>query len=155
VPASPRFSPNWWSASCACAFAAASVDDVREEDVLGFVLERAPADLLAAHVQVAEDAHLGAEDLRIDRLEQVIDRALLVAFEDVGGLAAQRGDEDDGDVARLLALLDQLRRLQAVQARHLHVQQDHREGLAQQVEERVFAGAGLDQARPQRLQDAL
>ena len=131
------------------------MDHVGQEDVLGLILERAPADLLPAHEEIAEHAHLRAQDLRVDRLEQVVHGALLVALEHVCGLAAQRGDEDDGDVARLLALLDQLGGLQPVEARHLHVEEDHREGLPQEMQERLFAGARLDQAHLQRLERRL
>ena len=44
--------------------------------------------LLLLAEQVDEDADLGAEDLRVERLEQVVDRAVRVALEDVGGVAA-------------------------------------------------------------------
>jgi hypothetical protein len=49
-----------------------------------------------------------------------------------------RGDEDDRDVLRALALLDQLRRLEAVEQRHLDVEQDDRDVVEQQLAERLF-----------------
>ena len=131
------------------------VDHVRQEDVLRFVLERAAANLLAADEQIAEDAHLRAQDLGIYGLEQVIDRAVLVSFEDVRGFTAERRDEDDGNVPGLLPLLDQLCGLQAIESRHLDVEQDHRERVSQELQERLLAGPGFHQPRSDRLQHAL
>ena len=84
-------------------------------------------DVLLAHVQVDERCDLRAEDLRLERLEQVIDRAHRVALEDVRFLLADRGEEDDRDVLRTFARLDQPRRLEAVHPWHLDVEQNERE----------------------------
>ena len=109
------------------------------------VLERRPQQLLAlgegAAALVALDEHL---DLRaqhdgIQRLEEVVDGARLVAAKDVVRLLADRRDEDDRHRPRALAGADQLRRLEAVQAGHLHVEQDHREVVLQQRAQRLVA----------------
>ena len=55
----------------------------------------------------------------------------------------------------LLPLLDQFRGLQPVEPRHLHVEEDHREGFAQHVQQRLFAGPRLHQAHPEGLEDPL
>src|SRR5437868_391303 len=59
-------------------------------------------------VKIEKNLHLRAQDVAVDRLEEVIDGAVLVALEDVRRLTGNRGDQDDRDVARALALLDQL-----------------------------------------------
>src|SRR6185437_10057845 len=55
-----------------------------------------------------------------------------------------------------LALLDQLGGLEAVELRHLHVEEDHRHVRAgQQDPQRVLARRGREQLMPERLQDRL
>src|SRR5439155_17895501 len=70
--------------------------------------------LLPLLVQLDEDGDLGAEYLRVEGLEDVVDRAGLVAAEDVPPVLADRRQEEDRDVPRALSLLDQLRGLEAV-----------------------------------------
>jgi hypothetical protein len=55
----------------------------------------------------------------------------------------------------LLSRLDHLGRLEAVQARHLHVEQDHRELTLEQAAQRVFARLGAHESLPERLEDRL
>ena len=86
-----------------------------------------PAHLLACQPQVDEDGHLRPQDVRVERLHQVVDGAGLVAAEDVLRLLRDGGQEDDRHVARSLALLDQRGRLEAVEVGHLDVEQDERE----------------------------
>jgi len=57
---------------------------------------------------------------------------LRVAFQDVARLLADRSQEDDGDVPALLPLPDAGSGIEAVQARHLDVQQDDREIIVEQ-----------------------
>ena len=100
------------------------------------VVERRAQQRLAARrgarlgVELEEDADLGAQDGRVVRLEDVVDGAGRVAAEDVVALLADRGHEDDRHRARALAALDQLGGLEAVHARHLHVEQHDGEVLA-------------------------
>ena len=71
----------------------------------------------------------------IEGLHQVVDRAALVAGEHVRGVAVDRRDEDDGDVRGARVTFHQRRGLEAVHARHLHVQQHERELLGEQAAE--------------------
>jgi hypothetical protein len=115
----------------------------------------AAAQLAAVAVEVGEDLHLGPQHQRVEGLEQVVDGARLVAGEDLGQVALGRGQEDDRDVARPLTGLDQLGGLDAVHARHLDVEQDHREVADEHLAQRLLAGVGLDDVDAQRLQDGL
>ena len=56
---------------------------------------------------------------------------------------------------RPLALLDQLRGLEAVHARHLDVEQDRRELLVEQAPQRLLARRGADEVGLERLEDRL
>ena len=58
-------------------------------------------------------------------------------------------------MSRPLALLDQLRGLEAVHARHLDVEQDRRELLVEQAPQRLLARRGADEIRVERLEDRL
>ncbi len=102
------------------------------------------AEQLALAPQVDEHRSLGPQDLRVEGLQHVVDRALPVAAEDVRRILGDGGEEDDGDVAVALPLLDQLRRGQAVEARHLHVHEDEGEVGLQKLAQRVLAGVGFD-----------
>ena len=57
---------------------------------------------------------------------------------------------------RPLALLDQLRGLEAVEARHLDVEQDRRANSSlEQPPQRLLARGGADELVPERLEDRL
>ena len=90
---------------------------------------------LALAEQLHEDVDLGAEDVRVERLEDVVDGAELVAAEDIRLAARQRGEEDDRRVAGAVALADQAGGLEAVEVGHLHVEQHDREVRVQQMTE--------------------
>ena len=87
--------------------------------------------------QLDEDPDLRAEDVRVDRLAQVIDGAGAVAAEDVALVGRVRRQEQDRNVLRSLALLDQLCQLDAGDAWHADVEHNRRELVAQQAEERL------------------
>src|SRR5438309_417766 len=158
VPASVRCSPTWCSASWACALAAASgvfsswITSARKTSFAS--LSNARRRICSPRTNRSQKTRTFAQDLGIYRLEQVIDRAVFVSFEDVCGFTAERRDEDDGDVPGLLPLLDQLRRLEAIEPRHLDVEQDHRERLSQELQERLLTGLCFHQPRAERLQHA-
>jgi hypothetical protein len=109
------------------------------------MLERRPETPLAVAqgafllVQVDEDADLRPEHERVEGLQHVVHSTGGVAAEDVVELLADRRQEDDRDVARLLAPLDVGSGFEAVQLRHLDVHQDHRELVAKEVAERLVA----------------
>ena len=105
-------------------------------------------------VEVHEDPDLGAEDLGVDRGADVVHRPQRVDPRDVL-LVVLGGEEDDGRRLRALALADEGGGLEAVHARHVHVQQDHREVLVQDVLQRLLARLGLDQVLAELGQDGL
>jgi hypothetical protein len=113
------------------------------------------ADLPRRVVEVEEDLDLRPQQVRVVRLEDVVDRAGLVAAVDVVALLGDRRDEDDRDVARLLAALDVLGGLEAVELGHLDVEQDERELVVQQPAQRLLARRDADQAARQRLEHGL
>jgi hypothetical protein len=122
----------------------------RVEDQL--ILFRQPRELvrlalqcLAFAEQLDEDADLRAQDLRLNRFEDVVDRAELVSAKDVRLAATERGEKDDRRVARFVAGADQARRLEAVEIRHLHVEQDDGELLIEQMAQRLLARLRHDQ----------
>ena len=115
----------------------------------------AARELLPLLVQLDEDGHLGAQDRRVERLEDVVDGARLVAAEDVLRLLADRRQEEDRDVPRALAPLDQLGGLEAVEARHLHIEEDHGELVLEQVAEGLVSRRRGDKPVAERLEDRL
>ena len=124
-------------------------------ELLLLQLLRLLPELFRLLVQLDEDGDLGAEHCRAERLEDVVDRACRIAAEDVLLVLGDRGDEDDRDVLRPLALLDQRRRFEAVEHRHLDVQQDDRGIVPQQLAERLLAGVGVEEVLLERLEDGL
>ncbi len=116
---------------------------------------RLASQLLALLVQLDEHRHLRAQDLGVERLEDVVDRARRIAAEHLLLVLGDRGDEDDRHVPRAFALLDQRRSLEAVELGHLHVEQDHGDLVPQQLPQRILAGMRIDQVLAERLQDAL
>jgi hypothetical protein len=70
----------------------------------------------------------------------------------VGHVGADRGQEDDRRARAALAPADVLRRLEAVHARHLNVEQHDGEVLVQQRAQRLLARARRDQAHVERLE---
>ena len=111
------------------------------------------AEQLVLAPEIHEDRHLGAQDLRVERLEQIVDRAFLVTAEDVRRVLVYGGEEDDGDVPVAPALLDQLGGLDAVEPGHLHVHQDQGEVRLEQVPQRLLAGMRVHQLLGERLED--
>jgi hypothetical protein len=114
-----------------------------------------PLDLLGLAEQLDEDGDLRAQDVGLDRLEDVIDRAERVAARDVALAGRVGGEEDDRDVARLLAPADEGGRLEAVDAGHVHVQEDDGHVAFEQVAQRLVAGGGLDEVPVRRLEDGV
>ena len=97
--------------------------------------------------QLHEDIDFVAEDLRLVRLEDVVDRAELVAAEDVSLAAAERRQKDDGCAARFVALANQRRRFEAIEVRHLHIEQDDCELALEQRTQRGAAGIGTHEVQ--------
>ena len=112
-----------------------------------------PADGLAAQVKLDEDGDLAAQDLRIERLEKVVHRTVLVAGELVRRVGVERGHEDDGNVRAALARLDEACGLVAVEARHAHVHEDGGEVFVQDAAQGLLPRERGDQALAERLED--
>ena len=108
-------------------------------ELRGLVLE-----LLVLAEEVHEDLDLRLEDLRDDRLEEVVDRADGVSLEDVRFVPRERRDEDDRRVAGLLALANQVRGLEAVHFGHLHVEEDDGEIVVEQPLQGLHPRLGAD-----------
>src|SRR6266508_2247454 len=106
-------------------------------------------------VQLDEDGDLGAQDLRAERLEDVVDRAGRIAPEDLLLVLRDGRDEDDRNVLRPFALLDQRSGLEAVELRHLDVEQDDRDVVLQELAEGVHTGVGIKKVLVERLEDPL
>src|SRR5439155_5566017 len=105
--------------------------------------------------QLDEDGDLRAQNGRVDRLEDVVDRTRGVTAVDLPGLHREGGHEDDRDVLRALAPLDQLRELEPVELRHLDVEQDAREVVEQELLQRGGPGGYGYEPVPERLEDRL
>ena len=128
---------------------------LEHRDLLGFEQCVLTPDLDRFLPEVDEHGHLRPQDVRVEGLHQIVDGSGSVALEDVLGVLRDRGQEDDRNVPRPLALLDQLGGLEAVHARHLHVEQDRGEFIVQQVAQRLFARLDTDELLAQRLEDRL
>ncbi len=111
-------------------------------------LQRAP---LA--VELDQHRDLAAQDLRHHRDVHVVDGAGLVALEPVELGDVHAGHEDDRRGFEARMVVDQRRGLEAVHARHLDVEQHHREFLLHERFERLEAGVHRHQVVPQRLED--
>src|SRR3954447_24011702 len=122
-------------------------------ELLVFQEVRLALQLFVLRVQLDEDGNLRAQDVRVERLEDVVDGARLVPAENMLVVLRDRRHEDDRDVPRSLALLDQRRGFEAVHDRHLNVEQDYRGVLVQQLAQSVFAGMGREELLPERLED--
>ena len=97
-----------------------------------------PLDFLRLRKQVDEYRHLRPQDDRIDRFEDVVDRAHCIAAQQVFGLLVDRRQKDDRDALGLVARADDLGGLVAVHPRHVDVEQDDRELALQQVPKRLL-----------------
>lgn len=105
-----------------------------------------------APVQLDEHRDLGAQQPRVERLGQVVDRARRVAAVGVLPGLARRGEEDDRDVPGARSALDVLRGLEAVHLGHHDVEQDQREVVAQQLAQRVPARGDRHDLHRQRVE---
>ena len=115
-------------------------------------LLRLPPHLLRHPVQVDEHPDLRPQDRRDDRRGDVIHRALGVPLGDAD-LVGERGQEDDRRVGRPLPPADERGRLQPVHPRHLDVEQDDREVVAQDAAQRLLARPGGDEVLAQLVED--
>ena len=110
-------------------------------------------DLALLQIEIHEHRDLRAEHIGIEGLEHVVHGTHRVSLEHVRVFLVDGAQEDDRDRARPLARLDDLRDLEAVHARHLHIQKDRREIFAEHVLERFGTRVGANQALTQRLEN--
>ena len=103
-------------------------------------------------VQLDEHRNLGQQHLGNQRLDQVVDRADLVAAEHRAHLVGGGGQEDDRRQSRALARVQQARGLEAVDAGHAHVQQDQCEVVLERRAQRFLAGVGEQQPLTEALE---
>ena len=104
-------------------------------------------------LEVEEGGDLRAEDLRLERLLDVVERPDGVAALDLVQLAVDRGHEEDGRLRVARGLPDARGGLEAVEAGHLDVEQDEREVLLAEPLERLLARARPHEALAERLED--
>ena len=88
------------------------------------------------HVQIDEDLNLRSKNFWLKRLRDVVDRANRVSFENVVLVLADGREKDDRHVLRAIARLDHARGLEAVNARHLHIEQDDGEFALEETAQR-------------------
>lgn len=113
-------------------------------------------DLLALAIKFEEDIRLAAKDIGFDRLVDEVDRASLITTEAALPVGGSRCNEDDWNAPRALIPAHQLRQFEAVQPRHLHVDQSQGDPMSQKQLARLVAGPSLQDgksvASEQRLQ---
>ena len=110
------------------------------------------ADALLHLPQLDEHLDLAAQDIRPHRRQDVIDRAERVAVRRLH-LVGVGGDEDDRRVRRPLVLPDELGGLQAVDVRHVDVEQDDGELAREHLAQRLRARAHHHQVLLELLED--
>ena len=93
----------------------------------------------SVEMKVDEDFDLGTQYFRHDRRRDVVDRAQRITARGMHLVVVVGGDEDDRDVRRLLPAANQRRGLQAVDAGHVDIEQDHGEIVREHALQRHFA----------------
>ena len=98
---------------------------------------------------------LGAQHLRVDRLDDVVDGTGRIAALDLLAVRIRPREEHDRRVLVPRPLLDQLDGLEAVHAGHPDVHDDHPEVLVEERPQRLLAGAGRHDLMVERRQQGL
>ena len=106
---------------------------------------------LAHEIELDEHRDLGAQDVGVERLGQVVDGASLIRARHELLVGLHRGQEDDRHAARLAAVADHLRRLEPVHARHGDVEQNDGELLLERRLQGVVARLRRYDALAERL----
>ena len=104
-----------------------------------------PFELVRLAVQLRKYADLRPQQLGNDRDGDIVDGAPLVSSEPVHVRQVDGRDEDDRGPLEAGMLANQVCQLKTVQFRHAYVHQHDRDIGFQQMLQRVFARAGLDQ----------
>jgi hypothetical protein len=129
-----------WNQEEGCGYAIGS-DEFRPVIARGeaFLLVLA-RDLVGFLAEIDKHRNFRDQNIGVNWLEQKIDRANLIAARHMRITGVERGQKNDRRMLRAIAPADQLSRLEAIHTRHLNIEQDHGEILAQQEFQRVFAG---------------
>ncbi|MNP34615.1 hypothetical protein D3C76_1279120 [compost metagenome] len=101
------------------------------------------AEHLALAEQVDEHRHLALHRQDIEWLVQKVHCPALVALEGVVHLAPRGTDENDRNVLGLLGATHQLGQLEAIHARHLHIENGQGEFVLQHQRQGLFGRLGL------------
>src|SRR5437870_4111328 len=107
-------------------------------------LVRLPPHKLRLPGQVHKDGNLRPQNLRHNRLENVIHRPYRITPEYVCLAFVSGGEEDDGDILGTVALPDQLGGLEAIHVRHLDIEQNERKVGLEKLPQRLAPRTGLD-----------
>ena len=117
------------------------------------VLFRLPPRELGEQKELDEDLDLRAQDLGDDRRYHEVDGAQRVALRNARFVAVVRRDEYDRNVRRALAAAYQRGRLEAVDSRHVDVEENDREFVLEDLLQRVFAGRHVDEVLAEFIED--
>ena len=104
-------------------------------------------------VQLDEHRDLAAQELRVERLYDIVHRPGRVRADSLLDVFPVGSQEDDRRVARARTRADVARGLHAVEPRHAHIEQDDREFLLQQATQSLLARAHAHDALPERLEN--
>ena len=96
-------------------------------------------------MQFREHPNLGAQEFRNHGNRNVIDRAVLVAFELIQIGQMHRGNENDGGPLKTRVLANHCGQLKTVEFGHAHVHQHHRHIGLEQNFESLLRGLRFDQ----------
>ena len=110
-------------------------------------------DSLFLSKELCEDRDLGADHLRHERLDQVVDRSDAVALVDEVHVRRLTGQEQDRNRGGPLTLLDGRCQLEAAHLGHHDVNEKNREVLVEESKERFGARSCLDDSVIPRRQD--
>src|SRR4029453_7267541 len=109
--------------------------------------------VLPLTTELDEDRDLLADDLRIERLDQIVGAARGVGPVNLFRVLSEGGDEDDGDVAAALQRLEMGGHLQAIHPGQGHVDQGGGKAVTQREAQCLLARGGTHQAIVRALQD--
>jgi hypothetical protein len=102
-----------------------------------------------------EEANLCEQGFRVEGLDDVVDRPVGIALDDLFFLTVDGGHKNDRRVTSSRPFPDQCGRGETVEVGHLHVEEDQRAFVVQQEPERFPPRRCLDQALSQGFEGGL
>src|SRR5207244_1452846 len=130
------------------------IENRRDEIPLRLQQRRLPLPFAALFEHLDESPHLGLQNIRRERLEDVIDATKRVALADVDIALADGCKKDDGRVTGFFPLPDQGCGLKAIYIGHFDIQQDDRNLVPQQILQRLGTRTCLHEILVQALEYA-